>query len=110
MDAKDLIIYLMQPTAQVALIVGIVEVIKKAGMDKRALPFLDLLFGLAIGITLYGYVQGYGIVNGVLVGLALGLSACGLFSGIKNVIQYEPEETYTMEEVEDILDLKDEDD
>ena len=110
MNNTELIVMIMNPTMHVAMIVGIVEVLKRAGFNKKALPILDVVFGLVFGVVVYGYLQEMGVVQGVLIGLALGLSACGLFSGIKNVAQHEPEETYTMEEVEEILDLKDEDD
>lgn len=87
MEINELIAYLLTPVAQVAIIIGLVEVIKRIGCPTRWLPVIDVLFGLASGIGFYGLAQGYGIVNGILLGLALGLSACGLFSGIKNVAQ-----------------------
>ena len=100
MNSQDLLIYIMNPAAHVAIIVGIVEVLKRAGINKKALPIIDLILGLALGIVVYGYLQEMGPVNGVLIGLALGLSACGLFSGLKNIAQHE---TYTFEEVAENL-------
>lgn len=82
----NLIAYLLTPVAQVALIVGIAEVAKKAGLAKRFIPLLDLALGLVIGIVINGIVLGQGIGVGAIIGIACGLSACGLFSGIKNVI------------------------
>ena len=87
MDIKELIAYLLTPVAQVALIIGIAELVKRVGLNSKWIPLVDLGLGLASGIGVYGFALGYGIVNGVMLGLALGLSACGLFSGIKNLTE-----------------------
>lgn len=85
MSIEELITYLYAPVAQIALIIGVAEVIKQLGMESRWIPLVDVALGLASGIGLYGFAMGYGVVAGIVVGLALGLSACGLFSGVKNV-------------------------
>lgn len=85
MDVGEIIAYLLTPVVQVALIIGLAELIKSLGLEKRWIPLVDLGLGLASGILIYGYAQGYGLLDGVVLGIALGLSACGLFSGIKNV-------------------------
>ena len=89
MDIAELINYLLTPVAQVALIIGIAEVIKRVGCPSRWIPLIDLGFGLLSGILVYGINLKYGIPIGIVVGLALGLSACGLFSGIKNTFERE---------------------
>jgi hypothetical protein len=71
----------------VAIIVGLAELIKQTGLDKRWIPLFDLSLGIGIGIVIYGIAKGYGIIDGIVLGTALGLSACGLFSGIKNFIK-----------------------
>ena len=86
-EIAELIAYLLTPVAQVALIIGIAELVKKIGLDSKWIPLVDLGLGLASGIGVYGFALGYGVVNGIMVGLALGLSACGLFSGVKNLTQ-----------------------
>lgn len=85
MEIGELITYLLTPAAQVALIIGIAEVIKISGVPSKYIPIVDVLLGLLSGIGVYGLAMGYGIVRGLITGLALGLSACGLFNGIKNV-------------------------
>ncbi len=85
MDVGEIIAYLLTPVVQVALIIGLAEIIKGFGLEKRWIPLVDLGLGLASGIFVYGIAQGQGILNGIVLGIALGLSACGLFSGIKNV-------------------------
>ena len=86
MDVGQIIAYLLTPVAQVALIIGLAELIKDLGIEKRWIPLVDLGLGLASGIFVYGIAQGQGLLNGIVLGIALGLSACGLFSGFKNVV------------------------
>lgn len=92
MSITDLIGYLLTPTAQIALIIGIAELIKRAGMNSKYVPLVDVALGLVSGICVYGLAMGYGILNGVMLGLALGLSACGLFSGVKNLLHKDNEQ------------------
>ena len=87
MNIEQFVIYLLSPASQVALIVGVAEIIKNAGLDKRFIPIVDLGLGLVSGITIFGLLLDYGIAKGAVVGVALGLSACGLFSGLKNLTQ-----------------------
>ena len=87
MDINDLIVYLLTPAAQVALIIGLAELVKRAGLDSRYIPIVDVILGLISGIVVYGMAMDHGIINGVMLGLAFGLSACGLFSGIKNLTE-----------------------
>lgn len=85
MDINEIIQFLFTPMAQIGLIIGIAEVFKKIGFKVKYIPLLDVILGLISGIGVYGLMMGYGIQTGAVVGIALGLSACGLFSGIKNV-------------------------
>lgn len=86
MELNDLITYLLSPVAQVALIIGLAEVIKRMNwFDKEYIPIVDVVLGLISGILVYGQMMGMGIGKGIILGLAEGLSACGLFSGIKNI-------------------------
>lgn len=87
MDIKELINYLLTPMAQVALIIGLAELVKKAGLSTRWIPLVDVGLGLISGIVIFGITMGYGVINGCIVGIAEGLSACGLFSGIKNLME-----------------------
>ena len=89
MDIGELIKYLLTPIAQVALIIGLAELIKRVGCPTKYIPLIDLGLGLVSGICIYGLTMGYGITESVVLGIALGLSACGLFSGIKNVTETE---------------------
>ena len=68
----------------IPLIIGIVELLKMYGMKKRLLPFMSLVFGVVGGII---YIYPHDIKAGILVGLMMGLSASGLYSGGKAVIE-----------------------
>lgn len=83
----ELINYLLAPAGQVALIIGLAEAVKGIGFPKRYIPIFDIVLGLISGLVVYGYEYHLGLVRGFMLGLAIGLSACGLFSGIKNVIK-----------------------
>lgn len=87
MSIDELITYLLTPAAQIALIIGLAEVVKRFGLDTRYIPLFDIVIGILSGVGIYGIAYNHGIINGLLVGLFLGLSACGLFSGIKNTIE-----------------------
>ncbi len=83
---NDLIQYLLSPVIQIALIVGLAEMFKLLGIQKRWIPLVDLVLGLMSGFFVYHIYFQNGIIESFVLGIALGLSACGLFSGIKNVM------------------------
>lgn len=85
--ATELITTLLTPVVQVGIIMGIAEVIKKLGLDHKYIPLIDLAMGLIIGLVVYTAHLHFSPVEGIVVGVALGLSACGLFSGVKNLTQ-----------------------
>lgn len=86
-DVNALLTFLVSPAAIVALIIGLAEIFKKAGLPAKFIPILDVVLGIVSGICVYGLMMKLDIANGILVGVAMGLSACGLFSGIKNVAE-----------------------
>lgn len=88
MDTNELVNYLLTPAAQVLVIIALAEVAKRLELfDKKYIPLLDLVLGIISGIIVFGVLQGQGWLTGTLIGVALGLSACGLFSGIKNITE-----------------------
>lgn len=82
---SDLLSYLVTPVVQVAMIMGLAELAKQTGLKKKYVPLLDLGLGLFTGYIIYTVYQNMHPIEGLLIGTALGLSACGLFSGIKNL-------------------------
>lgn len=87
MDVSELIKYLVTPVAQVALIIALAEVAKRLGLKKRFIPLLDLGLGIVSGIVVFSIDSGLSLIEGIILGIACGLSACGLFSGIKNTVE-----------------------
>lgn len=71
----------------IALIIGLAEAIKRAGCPTRFIPIIDIAIGLigAVGIFYFGYK--YSLVETIVIGLLSGLSASGLFSGVKNTFK-----------------------
>lgn len=88
MNVDELISYLLTPAAQVLLIMAIAELVKSLNLfDKKFIPLLDLVLGIISGIVVFGVIGGKGYIISTIIGVALGLSACGLFSGVKNVVK-----------------------
>lgn len=84
-NEKDVFSFLISPTASISLIIALAEFAKLLGVQTRFIPVFDLLFGLFFGLLIYTVEMKLSLVKGILAGLALGLSACGLFSGAKNL-------------------------
>ena len=80
----DIVQYLLTPATQIALIIALAQLFKEVGFPTKYIPLLDLGLGILSGVVIFGIFMGQGIIVGVLLGIAEGLSACGLFSGIKN--------------------------
>lgn len=68
----------------VLVLIGILEIVKRLGVVAKWLPVIALVLGGLMGVV---YVAPGDIAQGVLVGVALALSATGLYSGTKNVKQ-----------------------
>ncbi len=71
----------------VGLIVGVVEVVKRTtNLNPKYAPVLSL--GLGIGASFgYSYYGGAQWFTALIMGLAVGLSAIGGYSGTKNVLE-----------------------
>lgn len=87
MNTEELVSYLLTPASQIALIIAIAELCKQLGVPSNIIPAIDFILGILSGVLVFGLMLGCGIPEGIIVGMSLGLSACGLFSGIKNTIQ-----------------------
>lgn len=67
----------------VALTIGLTEVVKRLEwINPKYLLVVSLVIGLAIGIF---YISEGDIKSGIWQGIGIGLSASGLFSGVKNM-------------------------
>lgn len=76
--------YEVYGVALIPLIIGLVELMKWFGLPKKVTPIASLILGLIAGIV---YVNPEDLKGGVLVGLMIGLSASGLYSGTKNTFE-----------------------
>lgn len=84
---EELAELLLTPSAQVAVIIALAEIAKQLKLPTRYIPLLDLALGLLLGILVEGLLLSYGVALGAILGVGLGLSACGLFSGAKNLFE-----------------------
>lgn len=77
----------------VALTIGLVEAIKKSFpvLPSNFMPVIAIVIGICLSICARGAgipeFVGMNIWYLVLLGIAIGLSSVGLFSGVKNTIQ-----------------------
>jgi hypothetical protein len=81
----EIIENILEPPVQIALIMAIAEVIKNIGIEPRYIPIIDLVLGVIVGIFIYQ--EKYDLPKRIMIGLMLGLSACGTFSGFKNLMR-----------------------
>ena len=64
----------------VALIMGVNQLVKQV-VPAKFIPLLSVVLGLAAGLFVLPYDGA--VTNGVVNGLAMGLSACGVFDLVK---------------------------
>lgn len=83
---------LLNPVAHIALIIGLAEVAKRLGLPKKFIPLFDVLLGLVFGILGCWLMLDYSVPESLFIGVFNGLSACGLFSGVKNTLEKESSE------------------
>lgn len=67
----------------IPIIVALIELAKGLGLPAKFSPVLGVVLGIAGGIF---YIAPGEIAYGLIVGLMMGLSASGLYSGTKNLI------------------------
>ncbi len=68
------------PVIIVPVITGIAEAIKRADINTKFIPFIALLLGVLINISVAGITP-----EAIILGLAYGLSSVGLFEANKQV-------------------------
>lgn len=77
----------------VPLIIGLLEVIKKAEVvNTKYIPLISILIGGILGVTVNGLNT-----NGVLLGITYGLSAVGLYTSVKKYSDVTEEENNKFE-------------
>jgi hypothetical protein len=68
----------------IPIIIALSQLLKGIGFNAKFIPIVNLILGLIAGIT---YLYPGDIKAGILYGLMMGLSASGLYSGTKNVVE-----------------------
>lgn len=69
--------------ALIPLLVAVIAVLTNLGLPKQFAPVVSVVLGIVVGIV---YLAPGDIKQGIMIGLALGLSSVGLYSGTKNTI------------------------
>ena len=62
---------------------GLVDVAKRAGLPSKNAPILSLVIGIILGVS----TNLDNLQKGMITGIAIGLSASGLYSGTKALTQ-----------------------
>lgn len=70
--------------AIIPLLIGILEIFKKLGVNQKIIPVISLIIGVGLGIALFAAGD---LKSGIVQGIYIGLSAVGLYSGTKNTIE-----------------------
>jgi hypothetical protein len=73
----------------VPVIIGLVEVAKLTGLPSRFAPLTSVILGVVIHVALLATA---GVPTAAFFGLVSGLTAAGLYSGIKASVVAKPEE------------------
>ncbi len=70
--------------ALVPIIMGLIELLKRVGIPKRLTPLFAVLIGILSGLY---YISPDDPKKAVMLGIVLGLSSIGLYSGTKNTYE-----------------------
>jgi len=70
--------------AIIPLITAVTELVKRMGLPEKFAAVFSAILGIIIGVI---YVAPDNLQEGILVGLMMGLSASGLYSGVKNTAE-----------------------
>ena len=79
----------------IGVIIGIVELLKILGVPKKILPIASLILGVISGMI---YLFPEDPQAGILMGIIMGLSASGLYSGGKNILEKDNKDTDQLNE------------
>lgn len=75
--------YELYNVAIIPLIIGVVEMFKKAGLPAKYSPFIAVIIGILLGV----FFLASNTKEGIIIGLMIGLSASGLYSSTKNIVE-----------------------
>lgn len=72
--------------SSIALVFGLVQLAKIMGLKEKYCPLLALFLGLLVSLG-YHYYNHKTWYEAVIIGLVIGLSSIGLYSGTKETVQ-----------------------
>lgn len=75
--------------AVIPIIVGLVELLKGVGLPKKWCPVASVVLGIVGGVV---YLCPSDVKMGIISGLVIGLSASGLYSSGKNMVNKNEED------------------
>lgn len=81
---QELMVDLAEPGAMLGVIMSLAEIIKQIGVPSKFIPLVDI--GLGVAVSMLKNLKEKGFSKSLLIGIALGLSSCGTFSGFKNLL------------------------
>jgi uncharacterized membrane protein len=73
---------MLETATAIAVVTGVTELVKQVGLDSKYAPVVSLLLGIGIAFLFYTN----DIAQTILSGVIIGLSASGLYSGTKTII------------------------
>lgn len=65
-----------------AIITGLTEVVKRAGVNTKYIPLVAIFFGLVYGVALGGFE-----VTSIIGGIVAGLTSVGLYRTGQKIVQ-----------------------
>lgn len=80
----DIEIILINVGVLVPVMIGLAKVAQKLGLPKKITPVFNLLVGVICGAV---YIYPQDVKLAILAGVIAGLSASGLYSGVKNTVE-----------------------
>ena len=72
----------MEIAVAVAVITGLTQAIKIAGINSRYIPIVAIIIGVGYGLTLFSYD-----VQGAVDGIIAGLTAVGLYRTVQKSVE-----------------------
>lgn len=70
--------------AIIPVITGLIEIAKKMGLPNKFSPLIALALGIIAGVV---YIEPQDVAGGIIIGIAVGLSASGLYEYSKDTIE-----------------------
>jgi flagellar biosynthesis protein FliR len=74
----DISQYLIYGVPAVALVMGLVKVFREVGLPSKFAPITSVFIGVILGLAI-ALETGQSYVAGVVIGIMIGLSSCGMY-------------------------------